>query len=117
VSRTAVSSAPAAFCDGVSRGSIAAAKEGTLLNLRVSPGARRTRIEGPYGESAIKVTVAAPPVDGKANAELERLLATLLGVPRSNISVIRGVSSRDKTLLVHGREPAEVRAALDSHIR
>jgi uncharacterized protein len=100
----------------VSRGPVSAAKGGTLLNLRVSPGARRTGIEGPYGGGAIKVRVAAPPVDGKANAEVGRLLATLLGVARSDISVIRGASSRDKTLLVHGLEPAEVRSALDSHL-
>ena len=55
-------------------------------------------------------------MDGKANAEVERLLVELLGVARSDISVIRGSSSRDKTLLVHGLEPAEVRSALDSHL-
>jgi uncharacterized protein (TIGR00251 family) len=101
----------------VSRGPVSAAKGGTLLNIRVSPGARRTGIECPYGEGAIKVKAAAPPVSGKANAEVGRLLATLLGVPRSDVSVIRGASSRDKTLLVHGLEPAEVRSALDSHLR
>ena len=100
----------------MSRGPVAATKRGTLLNLRVSPGAKSVGIEGTYGESAIKVRVAAPPVDGKANAEVERLLAELLGVARSDISVIRGSSSRDKTLLVHGLEPAEVRSALDSHL-
>ncbi|MDQ3793277.1 MAG: DUF167 domain-containing protein [Actinomycetota bacterium] len=100
----------------MSRGSVAATKGGTLLNLRVSPGAKSAGIEGPYGESEIKVRVAAPPVDGKANAEVERLLAELLGVARSDISVIRGSSSRDKTLLVHSLEPAEVRSALDSHL-
>jgi uncharacterized protein (TIGR00251 family) len=106
----------------VSRGPVSAAKGGTLLNIRVSPGARRTGIECPYGEGAIKVKAAAPAVSGKANAEVGRLLAALLGVPRSDISVsdvsvIRGASSRDKTLLVHGLEPAEVRSALDSHLR
>jgi uncharacterized protein len=51
----------------VSRGPVTAAKGGTLLSLRVSPGAKRTEIEGPYGENAIKLKVAAPPLDGKAN--------------------------------------------------
>jgi uncharacterized protein (TIGR00251 family) len=101
----------------VSRGSIAAAKEGTLLSLRVSPGAKRTAIEGPYGENAIKVKISAPPVDGKANAEVERFLAGLLGVPRSNVSVIRGASSRDKTVLVRGLERAETQKALTAHLR
>jgi uncharacterized protein (TIGR00251 family) len=100
----------------VSRGPVAAAKGGIILNLRVAPGARRTGIEGLYGEGAIKVRVAAPPVDGKANAKVGRLVAKLLGVARSDVSVIRGASSRDKTLLVHGLEPAEVRSALDDHL-
>lgn len=115
--RTVASSAPAAFCAGVSRGPVAAANEGTLVNLRVSPGAKRNKIEGPYGEGAIRVRVTAPPVDGEANAETERLLATLLEVPRSDVCVIRGASSRNKTLLVRGLEPAEVRAALDNRPR
>jgi uncharacterized protein len=113
---TAASSAPAASCAGVSRGSVTAAKEGTLLSLRVSPGAKRTAIEGPYGENAIKVKISAPPVDGKANAEVERFLAGLLGVPRSNVSVIRGASSRDKTVLVRGLEQAETQKALAAHL-
>jgi uncharacterized protein YggU (UPF0235/DUF167 family) len=55
-------------------------------------------------------------VDGKANAEVGRLLAKLLGVPSTDVSVIRGTTSRDKTLLVYGLESAEVRSALDSHL-
>ena len=95
---------------------LSTAKEGTLLNLRVSPGAKRTSVEGHYDEGAIRLKVAAPPVDGKANAEVERFLAELLGVPRSDLAVIRGAAGRDKTVLVRGLARAETRKALSSHL-
>jgi uncharacterized protein (TIGR00251 family) len=100
----------------VSKGPVTATKEGTLLNLRVSPGAKRTEIEGPYGENAIKLRASSPPVNGRANAEVERVLAILLDVPLSAVSVVRGASSRDKTVLVRGLEPAETRKALAAHL-
>jgi uncharacterized protein len=65
----------------VSRGCITSTEDGILLNLRVSPGAKHSSIEGPYGESTLKLKVMAPPIDGKANAEVERFLAELLGTP------------------------------------
>jgi uncharacterized protein (TIGR00251 family) len=96
----------------VSRGFLSTAKEGTLLNLRVSPGAKRASIEGPYGEGAVRLRVAAPLADGRGAAEVERFLAELLGVPRSDVTVIRGTSSRDKTILVQDLTRAEAQQAL-----
>jgi uncharacterized protein YggU (UPF0235/DUF167 family) len=58
------------------------------------------------------VRVAAPPVDGKANAALCALVAELAGVPRSRVSVVRGAASRDKVVRVEGIEPADLRALL-----
>jgi uncharacterized protein len=90
----------------VSRGVLSTAKDGTFLNLRVSPCAKRASIEGSNGEGAIRLKVAAAPVGGKANAEVEHFLAELLlGVPRSDVAVIRGTSGRDKTVLVLGLAP------------
>jgi uncharacterized protein len=100
----------------VSKGFVTTAKEGTLLNLHVSPGAKRTTVEGLYGESAIKLNVAAPPVDGRANAEVERFLSKLLGVPRSDVTIIRGASGRDKTVLVRCAAQAETHNALSAHL-
>ena len=94
------------------KGFLTPAKEGILLNLRVSPGAKRTSIEGPYGENALKLKVASPPVDGRANAEVESFLAKSLGVPGSYVAVIRGTSSRDKVVLVRGVETATLREIL-----
>ncbi len=95
---------------------VSTAREGTLLNIHVSPGAKSTSVEGLYGEGAIKLKVAAPPVGGKANAEVERFLSKLLGVPRSDVNVIRGASSRDKTVLVRGTTRAETHEALAAHL-
>lgn len=86
------------------------------MNFRVSPGAGRTSIEGTYGEDALKLRVAAPPVEGKANAEAERYLAGLLGVARSDVGVIRGVSSRNKSVLVRGAAADEVREILSGRL-
>jgi uncharacterized protein len=97
----------------VSRGFLSNAKAGTLLNLRVAPGAKLTSIEGLYGEGAFRLRVAAPPAGGRANAEVKRFLAELLGVPRSDVAVIWGTSSRDKTvLLVQDLTRAEAKQAL-----
>jgi len=83
-----------------------------LIRLRVSPGAKRSALEGAYGEEALKLRVAAPPVDGRASAEAERFLAEVLGVPRSDVTVVGGTSGRDKTVLVRGVTTEEVRGFL-----
>ncbi len=65
-------------------------------------------MKGVYGEEAVKLSVAAPPVDGKANAEVERFLAGLLGLGPSAVYIVHGATSRDKSVLVRGGDPAEV---------
>lgn len=87
-------------------------EEGTLLTLRVSPGAKKSMVSGTYGENALKLKISAPPVDGKANAETEKFLAETLGLTRSGVSVVRGGSSRDKVVLVEGLGPREVAKTL-----
>lgn len=73
--------------------------DGWLLHLRVQPGARRSRIVGPHGD-ALKVAVAAPADQGKANVELARMLAEALGVSVREVELLRGVHSRTKAVLV-----------------
>ena len=81
------------------------------IQLRVSPGARRSAVAGRYGDGW-KVRVAAPPEGGRANAELERHLAGLLGVDRRAVRVVAGARSRDKVVEVDGVSAAAVTAAL-----
>ncbi len=82
------------------------------MKLRVSPGAKSTAVNGLYGEGAIRLSVAAPPVEGKANAEVEHYLARVFGLSRSQVSVLKGASSRDKLVFVSGPSPDEVRTRL-----
>jgi uncharacterized protein (TIGR00251 family) len=74
---------------------------GITLRVRVQPRASRTDVAGPYGD-ALRIRVAAPPVDGAANDELIRFLATRLGVPRSAITIVSGATGRSKVAAVEG---------------
>lgn len=71
------------------------------LALKVTPGARRNEILGweddyPQMGRVLRLRIAAPPVEGKANAEVVRYLSCLLGVPRSSISICHGAGGRVK---------------------
>jgi uncharacterized protein (TIGR00251 family) len=70
-----------------------------VLSLHVQPGARRTEAAGVYGD-AVKIRVAAPAVEGKANAVLLRFIANAFDVPMRNVTLIRGETSRDKIVEV-----------------
>jgi uncharacterized protein len=70
-----------------------------VLTLHVQPGAKRTEVAGTHGDS-LKIRLAAPPVDGKANAELLTFLAEAFGVPRRNVTLVRGDASREKVVRI-----------------
>lgn len=69
------------------------------LALYVQPGARKTEVCGEH-HNALKIRLAAPPVDGKANDTLCRFLADTFSVPLRNIEIIRGEQARQKTIIV-----------------
>jgi len=79
----------------------------SVLSVIAKPRAREDAIDGVHGD-ALKVRVAAPPVDGAANEALERHLATVLGVGRSRVHVLRGATARNKRLRIIGLTPPEV---------
>jgi uncharacterized protein len=81
--------------------------------LRVSPGSTRSVIVGRYG-NAWKVRIAAPPQEGRANDALVDLLARSLGIARTSIRVVAGLSSRDKVVEVTGLTLADAERRLDS---
>ena len=70
-----------------------------VLTLHVQPGAKRTEVAGTHG-GALKVRLTAPPVDGKANAELLHFLADAFGVPPRNVTLLRGEASRAKVVRI-----------------
>lgn len=81
-----------------------------VLLLHIQPRSTRTEVVGRHGD-AIKIRLCAAPVDGAANAELLRLLAERLGVPRSALRLVAGGSSRRKRVVVTGG-PADPEARL-----
>ena len=91
--------------------------DGALVRLRVSPNARGTGLRGPYGEAALRPKVAASPVDGKANAEVERFVARMTGAAPSRVRVVRGLSGRDKAVFVDGVGAERVREVFRSRHR
>ena len=86
---------------------------GVDLQLHVQPRASRTRAAGTHGD-ALKLQVAAPPVDGEANAELLGYFSKLLGVPRARLELLAGEGSRRKRLRVHATSADTVLRALEA---
>lgn len=74
-------------------------REGLTLHVHAQPGARRTEVAGLHGD-CIKVRLASPPVDGKANDCLIAFLAQRLGVKRAQVAITRGGTARRKTVFV-----------------
>ncbi|MDF3835569.1 DUF167 domain-containing protein [Cupriavidus basilensis] len=84
-----------------------------VVMVHVQPGAKVTAAAGEY-DGVLKVRLAAPPVDGKANEALCQWLAAALGLPRRSVSLKSGQTSRRKTLVLAaaGRDPDAVAAVL-----
>lgn len=76
-----------------------------VLTLHIQPGAKTTGFAGLHGE-AMKIRLAAPPVDGKANAALCAFLADFCAVPKSAVTLISGETARAKRVRVEGAAPA-----------
>jgi uncharacterized protein len=72
-----------------------------ILDLHVQPGAKRSEFAGRHGER-IKLRLAAPPVEGKANAALIEFVAAYFGVPRRNVRIVSGLRSRSKRVAIEG---------------
>jgi len=79
------------------------------LTLHIQPGAKKTEFAGLHGD-ALKIRLAAPPVDGKANEALIRFVAETLGLAKSAVSLKSGQTSRRKMLEVQGAKLASIEA-------
>ncbi|MFZ2448346.1 MAG: DUF167 domain-containing protein [Syntrophobacteraceae bacterium] len=73
--------------------------DGTLISLHVQPKAAKNEISGILNDR-LKVRICAPPVEGEANRECISFLSRVLGVAKSEITLVRGAQSRQKTFLV-----------------
>lgn len=85
---------------------VTAAANGTRITCRAVPGASKSAVAEITPE-AVRVRVAAPPVEGKANRELERFLAKTLGLPKSAVAVVKGETGKLKKILAAGITPDE----------
>ncbi len=85
---------------------------GARIEIRVQPRASRNAISG-MRAGVLRIRVTAPPVDGQANAAAIALLAQALDLPKSAIRLVRGASSREKTLAVESMSQEEVNQRLN----
>ena len=90
---------------------ITATRNGVVIDVRVIPRAAKSGIAGAR-DNALLVRVNAPPVEGAANQELIAVIARVMDVPRSAVSILAGDRSRNKRVFVAGltREDAQARA-------
>lgn len=86
-------------------------KNGGVLTVHVQPNASRTECVGIFGD-ALKIRVAAPPLDGAANEELIRFIASTCAIPRANVVMQSGMGRRRKRLYLKGIRAEEAMARL-----
>lgn len=87
-------------------------KDGSLwLSVYLQPGASKSEIVGPHGES-LKIRIKAPPVEGKANEALIEFLSSVLGVSKRSIQIVKGDTQRNKVVRIEGIELEVAQSAL-----
>ena len=84
---------------------------GTLLAVKLQPRASKNEIGEPLGDE-LKIKVTAPPVDAAANQALIELLAETLDCSRGKVELLRGQTSRHKSVLLHGFTPEQIQQKL-----
>jgi len=92
-------------------------KRGAALAIRVTPRARKDEIVEILADQTIKIRLAAPPVEGKANEALIEFLAKVLGVPRSKVDIIAGASGRDKLVSILDLDSGEAQARILKYLK
>lgn len=84
-----------------------------LLPVSVQPRASRSAVAGLYGD-ALKLQLTAPPVEGAANDACLRLLAELLGLNRTSLSIVKGTRSRQKLIRIANASIQQLRERLEA---
>ena len=87
------------------------------IEFRVTPRAGRNALGGFDAEGRLSVRLAAPPVEGRANAALVTFLAEILGIPARRITIVRGETARVKLVEVEGMTDLELRSLLENMTR
>ena len=90
--------------------------DGVLIHLRLLPRSSRDRIDGEH-DGRLKVRLTAPPIEGAANRALIKFLAKTLGVPKSSVSIVRGLHGREKVVEIGNITLDEAQRRLEQAIR
>ena len=91
-------------------------KKGSALAVRVTPRASRNEIVDLLDDGTIKVRIASPPADGEANEALIEFLADILGVAKSRLDIVAGVTGRDKLIAVLDMDVETAHARIVAHM-
>jgi len=86
-------------------------QKGVKIEIQVQPRAARNEIVGPHGET-LKIRLKAPPVEGKANEALVSFLAKIFKVPKRQVEIVSGLTSRRKSIYISGVKLEEARRVL-----
>lgn len=84
------------------------------IMTRVQPNASQTKVVG-FEDGVLQVRIAAPPVKGKANQELIKFLSNILGVSKSDLTIEKGITSKNKLVAIRGLEQDRVTKLLEKH--
>ena len=87
-------------------------KERVKIRVRVQPNASQNEVLA-FKDGLLQVRVAAPPIKGKANQELIRLLSDILGISKSNLTIEKGMTSRTKVVGISGLSQDRLREQLE----
>jgi uncharacterized protein len=86
---------------------------GLIFAVRIVPRASRSEIVGEH-DGALRIRIAAPPVDGAANRELVRTLAKIFKLPQNAVEIVSGTNSKSKTVRVRGADAATLEQLIPS---
>lgn len=86
------------------------------MAIRVTPRARKNEVAEILSDGTVRIRLAAPPVEGKANEALLEFLSDVLGVPRSSIEIVAGQTGRDKLISVLDLDAATVQQRILSRL-
>lgn len=83
-----------------------------ILKIHLQPNAKRNEICGIYDDEYIKIAITTPPIDGKANEALIKFLSKELKIPKSNIIITKGLTSKNKTLEITSEKEINLKTSL-----
>jgi uncharacterized protein (TIGR00251 family) len=92
-------------------------KKGVAIAVRVVPRAKRDEVSAVLPDGTVRIRIKAPPVDGKANKGLIKFLSSLLKVPKRNIEIVGGETSRNKLVAILDVNHQEVDEKITSSIK